>query len=230
LGRLHHPLEGHSGSVFYYVPVLLVGTLPYPMLLWAVFRKIRSDLREPLQQYLFVWFAFVFVFFSFSGTKLPHYIIYGYTPLFILMALHVDRVRSDFLLLLPTLALGVCLLVLPYAIPVFLPRIKDEFARIVIDGSVHEFNWLYRLPILAGLGVIVALAVIRSIPRKAKILAVGLVVVALVNLDVIPLVARIAQEPVRQAALIAKQRNYDVYLWKLNMPRSPKVPTCFPSQ
>ena len=36
--------------------------------------------------YLLLWFGFVFVFFSLSGTKLPHYVLYGMTGMFMLMA------------------------------------------------------------------------------------------------------------------------------------------------
>jgi 4-amino-4-deoxy-L-arabinose transferase-like glycosyltransferase len=39
----------------------------------------------------------VFVFFSFSDTKLPHYLVYGITPLFILMARHRDLLRNRWL-------------------------------------------------------------------------------------------------------------------------------------
>jgi 4-amino-4-deoxy-L-arabinose transferase-like glycosyltransferase len=218
LGRFHHPLEGHSGSIVYYVPVLLVGVIPYTALLFKVLRNVRSDFKEPLRQYLLIWFVFVFVFFSFSGTKLPHYIIYGYTPLFILMAIHLDRLRSDLLLLLPTLALMGFLLVLPHAMPLVIPRIRDEFARIVAEESLHEFNWSYQVPVVAGLILVLAAALVRAIPRKVKIVALGLVVTLLINLDVMPLVGRITQEPIRQAAAIATERDYDVFLWKLNMP------------
>ena len=50
---------------------------------------------------MWIWFTVVFVFFSFSGTKLPHYLVYGITPLFILMARHRDLLTNRWLALLP---------------------------------------------------------------------------------------------------------------------------------
>ena len=44
-----------------------------------VLRALRAAWRDDLQCYLLLWFGFVFVFFSLSGTKLPHYILYGMT-------------------------------------------------------------------------------------------------------------------------------------------------------
>jgi 4-amino-4-deoxy-L-arabinose transferase-like glycosyltransferase len=37
-------------------------------------------LHDPLRRFLWIWFAFVLAFFSLSGTKLPHYVLYGCTP------------------------------------------------------------------------------------------------------------------------------------------------------
>ena len=37
------------------------------------------------------WFLWVLLFFSISSTKLPHYLLYGITPLFILMALNFKQ-------------------------------------------------------------------------------------------------------------------------------------------
>jgi 4-amino-4-deoxy-L-arabinose transferase-like glycosyltransferase len=38
------------------------------------------------ERFLVLWFVVVFVFFSSSGTQLPHYLLYGCTPVFILLA------------------------------------------------------------------------------------------------------------------------------------------------
>ena len=93
--RFGGPFEGHGGSLIYYVPVILVGVMPFTAVLLRSLSRFRADSRDPFRQYLLLWFLFVWVFFSLSGTKLPHYVIYGYTPLFLLMALHLGEVRSD---------------------------------------------------------------------------------------------------------------------------------------
>jgi 4-amino-4-deoxy-L-arabinose transferase-like glycosyltransferase len=82
-GRFQHP-----GPFFYYLPVLLVGTFPWtPLLLAAVARLLRRrrDSREggsfserPLDRLLVfaaLWIAWPFLFFSFSHSKLPGYLL-----------------------------------------------------------------------------------------------------------------------------------------------------------
>jgi 4-amino-4-deoxy-L-arabinose transferase-like glycosyltransferase len=56
-----------------------------------------------------LWFVTVFVTFSFSDTKLPHYMVYGITPLFILMARHRRRCCNRWLAFLPPLLFMVLL-------------------------------------------------------------------------------------------------------------------------
>ena len=216
--RLHRPLEGHGGRFYYYVPIVLGGVMPYTALLFKAMGRVRSDFKAPLTRYLLIWFVFVFVFFSFSGTKLPHYVIYGYTGLFIVFAMHLDRVRRDFLLMLPALVLLVLLLLPAYLIPWIAPRVKDEFARAVIRECAGEFGWRYQIPIFAGLAVTLGLALIPGIPRKTRVVALGFLVAGLVNLHLMTLAGRITQAPVKEAARIARQHDYDARLWKFNMP------------
>ena len=218
LHRLNKPLEGHSGGFLYYVPVVLVGLVPYTALLFRAAGNLRTDLKSPLVRYMLIWFAFVFVFFSFSGTKLPHYVIYGYTGLFIVLAMQVGRLHHDTWLVLPAALLLAVLLLISHVLPLILPRIKDEFARIVISDSLDKLDFHYQIPLFLALLVTCAIALVRRTPRTAKIVVLGLMMTAIVNLHIMPLVAQVTQVPVKEAALLAKQRDYDVHLWKLNMP------------
>jgi 4-amino-4-deoxy-L-arabinose transferase-like glycosyltransferase len=218
LTRLNRPLEGHSGGFLYYVPVVLAGLMPYTTLLFKAAANLRTDLKSPLVRYMLIWFAFVFVFFSFSGTKLPHYVIYGYTGLFIVLAIQIQRLRHDFWLALPSIAMLALLLLVPHALPLISARIKDGFARIVISESVDKFDFHYLVPLLLALIAVSGLALFRRIPRTAKIAVLGLVMTGIVNFHILPLAGQITQVPIKEAALLAKQRGYDVHLWKLNMP------------
>ncbi len=67
-------ISGHSGPVYYYIPVLLIGLLPWIAFLPA---GIRSGLKErdKLSLFAVIWTLFVVLFFSFSTTKLPNYIL-----------------------------------------------------------------------------------------------------------------------------------------------------------
>lgn len=82
--RFAGTLEGHGGSLAYYVVVIPLLLLPWTALLVPVIARVRRTWGDPLSRYLLGWAAFVFVFFSLSGTKLPHYALYGITPLALL--------------------------------------------------------------------------------------------------------------------------------------------------
>lgn len=219
VSRFSGSLEGHAGSLLYYIPVLLIGTLPFTSLLLKSIRNIRNWVLDDLHLFLTIWFVFVFVFFSFSGTKLPHYIIYGYTPLFIIMAMHIDKIRSDALMMVPLLFLFLFLLFVPEVIELVRPKITDDYARYVMQTAPEAFEGSYRITIGSAIFLLTLVMVGGShIDRHLKLIALGLISVITINGAVIPAYSRIGQMPIKEAALIAKEKGYDVHLWRLNNP------------
>lgn len=87
---------GHQrpGPVWYFVPCLLLGFLPWSTLLFPLFknscRRVTSVVFQP-ERLLISWVGFVFVFFSLSGSKLPSYIL----PMFPALALLAGRYLKD---------------------------------------------------------------------------------------------------------------------------------------
>lgn len=79
-----------EGALWYFVPILLVGFLPWTSLLP---RLIHEAWRRPeraqfhSERFLLVWAVFVFVFFSLSHSKLPSYIL----PMFPALAMLLGR-------------------------------------------------------------------------------------------------------------------------------------------
>jgi 4-amino-4-deoxy-L-arabinose transferase-like glycosyltransferase len=91
------PDQNRPGPLYYFVPVLLVGMLPWLSLLPGAFRGLFRTPRQvngfsPTLM-LVVWAAFIFVFFSVSHSKLPSYVL----PVVPALALLLGRV-------LPTLS------------------------------------------------------------------------------------------------------------------------------
>ena len=86
LQRFTGSLEGHAGSLFYYLEVLPAAMMPWTPLLIPIAIGLRTRWKEPVSRFMLLWLAFVLVFFSLSGTKLPHYVLYGFTPLMLLAA------------------------------------------------------------------------------------------------------------------------------------------------
>ena len=82
----HH----REGAWWYFIPIFAVGILPWlTVLAWAA-PRLWSDARRRRQRLRLaalrlVWSAFIFVFFSLSGSKLPSYILPIFPPLALLI-------------------------------------------------------------------------------------------------------------------------------------------------
>ncbi len=217
LSRFEDSFEGHSGSIFYYIPVLVVGMMPFSGVLIATFGKIREWIKDDATLFFLLWFGFVFLFFSFSGTKLPHYVIYGYTPLFILMALGFSDIKSSLWIVLPPAILMLLLLFLPEIANAMLPKIKDPYAQALIKESGALFGWRYKMEIAL---LLAALAVAwRTIEGNlAKSVITGVVSLLLVNGTILPTYGALAQQPIKEAAIFAKKHRLEVVMWGINVP------------
>lgn len=87
--RFGKPFEGHSGGIFYYIPVILFGFFP-----WSAFLvQAAADLKfkDWKNVYLAVWALLPFLAFSVSGTKLPNYILPVFAPLAIICGLWLEK-------------------------------------------------------------------------------------------------------------------------------------------
>jgi 4-amino-4-deoxy-L-arabinose transferase-like glycosyltransferase len=218
VGRFSSPMEGHGGGFLYYLPVLLLGVLPHTALLFRVFARWRAVWADDLQRFMLLWFAFVFVFFSLSGTKLPHYLNYGYTGLMVLMALHLDGLRSRWLTLLPGLLYLGFVMALPRLILAALPLVEDPYYRAAL-GAVDEYaGAAWYGGFAAALAVGLYLAVERRRPPGQKLLVLG-AVMALANSTLLfPLAGDLQQRPVREAAAVARKLDAPLVMWGINTP------------
>jgi 4-amino-4-deoxy-L-arabinose transferase-like glycosyltransferase len=81
-------ISGHRGPFYYYLPVLIIGLLPWSAFLPGgishAFKNGNKSIEKnsslvarysSIDFFAFVWFAFIFVFFSLSTTKLPNYLL-----------------------------------------------------------------------------------------------------------------------------------------------------------
>jgi 4-amino-4-deoxy-L-arabinose transferase-like glycosyltransferase len=80
----HH----RPGAWWYFVPIVVVGLLPWTLLFFAMLPRAwrlasRAANGFSAQRFALVWSAVIFVFFSASGSKLPSYVL----PLFPALAL-----------------------------------------------------------------------------------------------------------------------------------------------
>jgi 4-amino-4-deoxy-L-arabinose transferase-like glycosyltransferase len=84
----------HEGPLWFFIPDLLIGLLPWTSLLFVMliagWRKtdLHGDKKSVFnpKRFLIVWCGFIFVFFSISGSKLPSYILPIFPALGLLVA------------------------------------------------------------------------------------------------------------------------------------------------
>jgi len=120
VGRFLSTIGGHGGTLFFYVPVLLWGFFPWSGFLaiglyqtikgyrqWAIGNRQDNPTYSPspiahrppapqeLELFAALWVAAVFLFFSLSATRLPHYIAPLFPAAAILAASYWHRSLSD---------------------------------------------------------------------------------------------------------------------------------------
>jgi 4-amino-4-deoxy-L-arabinose transferase-like glycosyltransferase len=216
--RFSGPMEGHAGSLFYYLPVALLLALPYTTPLLRAVHELPKRIKSPLGLYLWLWFGFVLVFFSLSGTKLPHYLNYGMTAALILAALALPNLRSRWLALLPPVLFFAALATLPALWPQITAMQRDEDVRALLSGAeglfVPGFGTVFALLAFAGIALMLA----RRLPLTRALIGLGLAGNLALALWLVPSLAAIQQGPIARAAELARNQHGPYVMWGLNTP------------
>lgn len=155
--RFSNSEHNRLGSVFYFVPVIIVGLAPWtPALLGLLRREARQAVRETysgatinVPLLLTIWCVFMFVFFSVSKSKLPSYLL-PITPAaaMLLAPILVHAGKRSFSLLLLSMA------VIPLSL-FGLVAFRNEF----VDDA-YTTGMIDQFAVYAGVGGIVfALAI-----------------------------------------------------------------------
>jgi 4-amino-4-deoxy-L-arabinose transferase-like glycosyltransferase len=222
--RFLAPLQGHGGGLLYYVPAMLLLLLPWSGLLLQTLPALPSlrrprerPLAHPLDVFLWSWFLFVFVFFSLAATKLPHYLLYGATPLFILMARRRDAPRPAWLAFAPALLLLAAVAALPHLLQHAAPGIRNPYLREAL-GRTEVFGAGWQAGAMLLLGGAVGLALWRRSAPWPRLAALGLLCSGAIAVLLLPAVAELQQGPVKEAALLARRAGWQVYRWRIDAP------------
>ncbi|KVP25906.1 4-amino-4-deoxy-L-arabinose transferase [Burkholderia multivorans] len=93
------PEQNRPGPFYYFVPVLLVGFLPWLSIAW---QSVRHALRMPRQPngfspmlVLLIWSAFIFLFFSASHSKLISYVLPVAPALALIIGAYLPLLGAD---------------------------------------------------------------------------------------------------------------------------------------
>src|SRR5574343_648467 len=228
VNRYSNTFEGHGGKWYYYFVVAPFVLMPFFGWLLAIVGKVTGRLHRSsfgtmrgeglLERFLLIWFVVVFAFFTFSGTQLPHYLLYGCTPIFILLALYRPSSEGRWLVYVPLILFALLLAALPEILVFAAAKAGKPFEKTLLDGLVLAFSdsarWL--LPLFAVVAIV--FAVWRSLPVWQGVVLAGLLQALVVSAVIAPRVIGVTQGPIRESAQVARQAGGKVVAWRIIMP------------
>ncbi|HEV7506449.1 MAG TPA: phospholipid carrier-dependent glycosyltransferase [Thermoanaerobaculia bacterium] len=145
--RYTTPEADREAPFWFFVPVLLLGLLPWSGLFpatMALFRRRAEPLRRPELIFLGSWAGFIFLFFSASHSKLVPYVLPACLPLAVLVALGLhaaqEEGRARSWIVRGGAIAGAAVLILPSALLLWaafgkVPELSADFSRILFSFS-----------------------------------------------------------------------------------------------
>jgi len=175
--RYATPMFQHRQPFWYFGPIVLLALLPWTVLLWPVAQEglrlwhEKSWTNSP-GFFFACWAAWPVVFFSFSQSKLPGYILPAIPPLALLCAAGATRA----ILNAPTRAkrilagLGSTWLVVGIAAEFAAPR---QLIFVPVFGSVAVSPGLFSATVSLAVATLLLVAAFRAKPENVLLLAVA---------------------------------------------------------
>ncbi len=217
LGRYAAPMEGHRGNLLFYLPVLLLSLLPHTGLLARALRAPRALWQDELSRYGLCWFVLVLALFSSAGTKLPHYLYYGYGGLFLILAGQVKDGCDRRWLALPAGLLFALLLALPSVVASRSDGFKPD-QQLLLAGVEGFFGLGYYTWFGLALVAVPVLGLWRGLRPLTVVYAFGLLSAVGTAALLAPAVGDVQQAPIRAAGRIAATRSEPLVMLGINQP------------
>ncbi len=221
LQRFTGVVNNHLQPWWFFLPVLVVASLPFtPLLLaglWDGLRRKAPVPEQSLQRFAACWLLAVLLFFTSAATKLPSYWIPATPAAGLLIALAAQNLRPGLagtslraLTLLPLATLAVGMAAGPLWVPLIVdPEMPGLGAALLASGRLQQASLCFSLGLAAALLVWAC----RPLRSSAWLLAQQLGVVAFVVSALVPLIALGDQQrhaPVRRiAAAVVDRRQGD---------------------
>lgn len=203
-------ISGHQGPVYYFIPVLLIGLFPWIIFMPAGIRNALKGLklkapslqrsalsaqRFPLDLFALIWFVFIVVFFSFSTTKLPNYILSSIPAAVILISSGMTtedkkwQRYSNIAMASVSVAAGGALII---------------SRRYLLTLGISDINWILAIAAILFITAILNVAAVLT-GRRVHTYISGLAVLSLIILSVsaFPLASRQLQATLHKYSLYA---------------------------
>jgi len=218
VGRFGDAMHGHAGFPGYYFVILPLILLPFTGWFLRLLPTLRRAWSEPLERFLWLWFGTVFAVFSFSGTKLPHYLLYGAVPLFVLMARHRELLVNRWLAFAPPLLFCSLLFFLPEILALVLKGTDDPHEVAMMTEGLRLLDPPYRFLVATAALAMLGIALWRRLPAWQGLVLVGVIQTLVAYGVVVPRVFEAMQAPVKEAGLLARELDLPTVVYRTSMP------------
>lgn len=160
---------------YYFIPILLLGMLPWTVLMFDTLINTWRGIRLPgkafnAARFLLIWAIFIYLFFTVSGSKLPSYLLPMFPALALLMGKQLVEMSSRRLFWMVIPMLPLTLLAAGFA--PFAARLADT--PLQLQGYGEYAYWLEAAALVWMLGVVVALVLLRRTQKPAAVLVLAL--------------------------------------------------------
>jgi 4-amino-4-deoxy-L-arabinose transferase-like glycosyltransferase len=226
--RFMGSMEGHSGHWAYFFIALPLLWLPWSTLFLSAIVKVRTQWQQPLLKYAWIWFAFVFCFFSIANTKLPHYLLYaGPAVCLLLTSAALSASRRLWVLTWAVAMSGLAgILFLPSYLQQHPEWVKDVFYKTLLAGSPDPQMkvWLFALPLLIYVGptfnMVMRVFKLGTVNRTQGFgfISFSVFQAGVLALVVLPWWSQTLQAPVQGLALKFRENTTTIVQWGVHLP------------
>ena len=217
-GRFSDVMESHTGSYFYYFLVLPFLVLPFFGNVLSEFKSIFK-VRNDTEKFMIVWFFWVFLLFSFSSTKLPHYLIYGLTPLaYFIEKSFQNSARASYKIFsaIYDLSCVIFLFLIPY-LAIYLFELNPTFDISIEFLKNYVEKWVpSTFLLLLGITLITQMAMKKKYVFVKKFFAASFLIY--VSVFLLPVIIQSTQKDLKVLSEYIQKNNLPLVVYKINKP------------
>ena len=217
-GRFSNTFESHTGPVYYYLIMLPFLILPFftDFLKGLFSSKFKSN---RLDMFFGIWFLFVLIFFSFSSTKLPHYLIYGLTPaVYFIERQHLKTAGKSLSIsaFIFQILIWSMLLALPFYLS-YLIEVMQTYEASLNAINTFAKDLIYQVLIGIILLTITICFFLKYDNVKVKKLS-ALAFTIILSFKIAPFLHSVTQGDIKELGLYARDGDKEVSMYKVNKP------------
>lgn len=228
VARFTESLDGHSGNWAYFILALPLLWMPWSVMWFKSLSQIRTQLKDPFLRFSWAWFVFVFGFFTFAQTKLPHYLLYA-GPAMCILVIQATQVAGRAVwafALFSALIFFSILISLPIYLQAHNELIQNDYYKLLLSLSPDAGNtiWFLCVPLVFFIFFVVSHFKHGAESNESKHpYAIGLLCLAVIQASILSLVilpwwSQALQSPVHQLAVKFKDSPNTIVQWNVYAP------------